>query len=63
MEFDPAKRTIVHDCEDWGKLVERKDFCKHVGKFFLSLPKEEAIARLEAIAADRDSWVFSTPTA
>jgi len=63
VELDPAARTIVHNCEDWGKLVLRKDFCKHVGKFFLSLPKQEALSRLEAIAADRDAWTFSTPAA
>jgi len=63
VELDPSAKTILHDCEDWGKLFGRKDFCKHVGKFFLSLPKEEALARLNAIAADRDAWTFSTPTA
>lgn len=61
VEFDPAGKSIVHDCEDWGKVLGKKDFCKHVGKFFLSLPKEEALTRLEAIAADRDAWKFSTP--
>ncbi len=58
-----SKETIVHDCEDWGKLAGRKDLCKHVGKFFLSLPKEEALSRLDAIAADRDAWTFSIPPA
>src|SRR5438132_1606431 len=61
IELDPMSKTIVHDCEDWGKLSGRKDFCKHVGKFFLSLPKEEALTRLNAIATDRDAWTFSTP--
>jgi len=35
--------------------------CKHVGKFFLSLPKEEALSRLGAIIDGRDAWTFSTP--
>jgi uncharacterized protein YecE (DUF72 family) len=61
VELDPATKTIVHDCEDWGKLAGRKDLCKHVGKFFLSLPKEEALSRLDAIAANRDAWTFSIP--
>ena len=60
VELDPGARTIIHDCEDWGKLVDRKDFCKHVGKFFLSLPKTEALSRLEAILSNRDAWTFST---
>jgi len=63
VEIDPIHRTIVHDCPDWEKLVAGKDFCKHVGKLFLSLPKEEALARLEAIAAGRDVWAFALPTA
>ena len=61
VELDPDSRTIVHNCEDWGKLIAQKDFCKHVGKFFLSLPKSEALALLNAISADRDSWTVSTP--
>lgn len=63
VEFDRAGRTIVHDCEDWGKMLDRKDFCKHVGKLFLSLPKEEALSLLEAIAANRDAWTFQVPLA
>lgn len=61
VELDPSSRTIVHDCEDWSKLAPRKDFCKHIGRFFLSLPREEALAHLGAIAADRDAWSFSVP--
>lgn len=61
VEFDPSSRTILHDCEDWGKMTQRKDLCKHVAKFFLSLPRDEALARLDAIAADRNAWTFSIP--
>ena len=55
VELDPVGRTIVHDCEDWGKLVARKDVYKHVGKLFLSLPKGEALDQLKTIAANRDA--------
>ena len=58
IEFDAAEKRIAHDCEDWEKASERKDFCKHVGRFFLSLPREEAVLDLEAIRADRDAWTF-----
>ncbi len=58
IELDPSTQTLAHDCEDWEKLADRKEFCKHVGRFFLSLPKEEAVLRLQAIHADRDGWGF-----
>jgi len=62
VELDPSTRTLGHDCEDWEKLVDRKEFCKHVGRFFLSLPKEEAVLHLEAIHAARDAWGFRVLT-
>ena len=61
VELDPVAKTLFHDCDDWGKLVAKKDFCKHVGKFFLSLPREESLKYLEAIAANRDAWTFENP--
>lgn len=62
VEFDPVSRTIAHDCEDWSSIAPRKDFCKHLGKFFLSLPRDEAIKHLEAIRAAREAWTFQVPT-
>jgi uncharacterized protein YecE (DUF72 family) len=61
VEFDPSSKSIVHDCEDWGKVAQRKDFCKHVAKFFLSLPRDEALSHLNAVAADRGAWTLSVP--
>ncbi len=58
IELDRTEKRIAHDCEDWEKAAERKDFCKHVAKFFLSLPREEAVLDLEAIRADREAWTF-----
>lgn len=62
IEFDPVARILDHDCEDWATVAARKDFCKHLGKFFLSLPRDEAKRHLEAIRAARDAWTFETPT-
>ncbi len=62
VEFDPESKRIVHDCEDWSSVAPKKDFCKHLGKFFLSLPREEALRYLEAIRADRDAWTFEVAT-
>jgi len=60
--FDPVARTIEHDCEDWSTVARRKDFCKHLARFFLSLPRDEAKRHLEAIRAARDAWTFAVPT-
>ncbi len=58
VELDRAGRQIAHDCDDWQKTAERREFCKHVGKFFLALPREEAVLDLEAIRADPEGWRF-----
>jgi uncharacterized protein YecE (DUF72 family) len=62
VELDPVARTIVHDCEDWSSVAPRKDLCKHLGRFFLSLPRDEAIRHLEAIRAAREAWTFDVPS-
>ncbi len=58
IELDRGARRLAHDCDDWEKSAARFEFCKHVGKFFLSLPREEAILDLEAIRASREAWAF-----
>ncbi len=58
IELDRGARRLAHDCEDWDKVGPQREFCKHVGKFFLSLPRDEATLDLEAIRADRDGWAF-----
>ncbi|OGS45724.1 MAG: hypothetical protein A3K66_05330 [Euryarchaeota archaeon RBG_16_67_27] len=62
VEVDPGARRIVHDCEDWGKLRDRRELCKHVGRLFLSLPPDEATRLLEDLRANRDAWSFEVPT-
>ncbi len=58
VELDRGARRLAHDCEDWEKIAPQREFCKHVGKFFLSLPRDEAVLDLEAIRADREAWTF-----
>ena len=58
IELDRGSRRLSHDCEDWEKVGPERQFCKHVGKFFLSLPRDEATLDLEAIRGDRDGWAF-----
>jgi len=62
VELDPEGRRIVHDCEDWAKLAESRELCKHVGRFFLSLPPDESERHLENLRKDRGSWSFESPT-
>jgi hypothetical protein len=58
VEIDRGARRLAHDCEDWGTVGPRGEFCKHVAKLFLSLPREEAVLDLEAIRADKAGWSF-----
>ncbi len=58
IELDRGGRRLAHDCDDWERAAANREFCKHVGKFFLSLPREEAILDLETMRADRDAWAF-----
>jgi len=58
IELDRTSHRLAHDCEDWESVGPQGAFCKHVGKLFLSLPREEAILDLEAIRADRAGWSF-----
>ncbi len=58
IELDRDARRLSHDCEDWEKVGPEGMFCKHVGRLFLSLPRDEAILDLEAIRADRGAWTF-----
>ena len=59
VSLDLLNKTIYHDCTDWTQGRARaKLFCKHVGRFFLSLRKSEATDRLREVLRDRDKWVF-----
>lgn len=57
--LDVINRTIYHDCTDWTKnRAKAKLFCKHVGRFFLSLKSGEAVDLLRTMLRERDVWVF-----
>ncbi len=56
---DLLNKTIYHDCTDWTQnRMKAKLFCKHVGRFFLSLPKGEAEPLLRRMLFERETWVF-----
>ena len=58
IEVDIAGKVLRHDCDDWKKTTDRKRMCKHVDKFFLSLPPGQARKILEKIWMEKDDWTF-----
>ena len=59
--IDMEEKYIFHDCKDWKKISDGKRFCKHMAKFFLSLPKETARKILFSILEAIDEWEFRHP--
>ena len=57
--LDMSAKRLEHDCDDWTKRVGKKEFCKHIGKFFFSLPRMRALSMLESIRKDIDDWTFA----
>src|SRR5881628_2899530 len=59
VSLDLLNKTIYHDCPDWtSSRSKAKLFCKHIGRFFLSLKESEATGWLRAMLLERDKWVF-----
>ena len=59
VSLDLMNKTVYHDCTDWTQNRARaKLFCKHVGRFFLSLRPSEATDVLRRLLRERDIWVF-----
>jgi uncharacterized protein YecE (DUF72 family) len=55
---ETSERKILHDCPDWSRRVLKKEFCKHVGRVFLSMEPRKASEILRQILKERDSWSF-----
>ncbi len=56
--IDLQNRLIMHDCEDWSKISQTKQLCKHVGKLLMVMDEEKASAILRQVLAEKDSWEF-----
>ena len=56
--IDLEEKNIIHNCEDWKKRIDSKKFCKHVTKFFLSIPRNKALRILEDLISNFDEWSF-----
>ena len=56
---DILNKSIYHDCTDWTQnRMRAKLFCKHIGRFFLSMKKGEAESLLRRMLFERETWVF-----
>jgi len=59
VSLDLMNLTIYHDCTDWtASRARAKLFCKHIGRFFLSLKAGESVPMLRKMLRERDKWVF-----
>jgi len=56
--IDLKNQMILHDCADWSRCVPIKQFCKHVGKVMMTIPKEKAVEILKRICSQREEWEF-----
>jgi len=58
--IDVGRRTILHDCADWRRVLLNKRLCKHVAKLLLSIDREKASEILRKIDAEKDTWQFKS---
>ncbi|MFQ5950640.1 MAG: DUF72 domain-containing protein [Candidatus Geothermarchaeales archaeon] len=58
VKIDAKQRSITHDCDDWGKRIPQKLFCKHVARVFLTLPESLGSRLLEDVISQKDVWEF-----
>ena len=59
---DFAKKTILHDCEDWSSRLVSRKFCKHVAAVFLRMNHQGALEALDKIRGERREWRFDVPS-
>ncbi len=58
LSVDTAKRVILHDCADWSRCAPAKQFCKHVGKVMMTIPRKKATEIMKQIAMEQERWEF-----
>lgn len=56
--FDFEGRIMLHDCADFARVSLVKQFCKHITKLILLLPKEYAVKILKQIYNELNEWTF-----
>lgn len=60
--IDFKNQTILHDCADWSRCIPVKQFCKHVGKVMMSIPRGQATEHLRRICLELEKWSFKPYT-
>jgi uncharacterized protein YecE (DUF72 family) len=60
--IDFPNKTVHHDCADWSRTMSSKQFCKHIGKVMMVLPKEKAVETMRKISSEREKWEFKQYT-
>ena len=60
--IDLPNQTVLHDCADWSRCIPVKQFCKHVGKIMMSIPKEKAVEIMKKLCSEREEWEFKPCT-
>jgi uncharacterized protein YecE (DUF72 family) len=58
IDLDLTQQIIKHNCDDWRKGMSKKRFCKHLVKFFMTLPSKQSTLLLSQIWGDIESWRF-----
>jgi len=58
--IDTRKRTLLHDCADWEKIMSTRRLCKHIAKLFLSIDKQKATEVLRSLYEKEESWQLRT---
>ena len=56
--IDVENRELLHDCADYSRAAPLHQFCKHIGKIFLTISRDIAVKLLEEIYKEKDSWSF-----
>ncbi len=55
---DLKNLAMLHNCADWSLCAPAKQFCKHVGKVMMSIPRQKAMKIMKQIALEREKWEF-----
>jgi len=58
IELSINEKVLRHDCDDWRKGVGIKRLCKHIAKFFMTIPPREAKDILKDMIESKDDWAF-----